>query len=425
VFRLAESASESPDGTFLTITLRKRAKFHSGEPVTASRVRELLLMKSDFASVVKSVEVQGDSTLVIRLRDPHALRLPDLSNYTIHDPARPELRTGPFKIVSLGDPAVLAGFADYYLGAPTVARVEVREYPTRRAAWTAMMRSEVNVLHEVNPDAIEFIEAGGNIRAYSFLRPYYVALLFNLHHPVLARRDVRYALNEGVDRAEIVDVALRSHGIVAEGPFWPHHWAYPNGRFTPHSNKDTAAVRLDAAGYPVRNRTPNRMPSRFEFTCTVPQDDARFERIAQVLQRQLFDLGVDMRIEPVSRQQLEERLSKGAFDAALYDVVGGRNLNWAEIWRSPLPGGKILLRTGYTGADAPLDRLKVAGSDEELRFAVADVMQAMRNDPPAIFLAWRDEARAVDESIEVPHERQQDILGTLWQAHRRMEVANR
>ena len=36
-----------------------------------------------------------------------------------------------------------------------------------------MMRHEVNFLHEVNRDAIDFVEAGGDIRAYPLLRPYY------------------------------------------------------------------------------------------------------------------------------------------------------------------------------------------------------------------------------------------------------------
>ena len=59
-----------------------------------------------------------------------------------------------------------------------------------------MMRDEVNFLHEVNREAIEFIEAGGDLRAYPLLRPYVVSLVFNTKHPLLRRREVRIALNE-------------------------------------------------------------------------------------------------------------------------------------------------------------------------------------------------------------------------------------
>ena len=43
-------------------------------------------------------------------------------------------------------------------------------------------------------------------------------------------------------------------------------------------------------------------------------------------------------------------------------------------------------RIGYVAADGALDRLQIAHSDEEIREALADVMHAMRNDPPAAFL---------------------------------------
>ena len=84
-----------------------------------------------------------------------------------------------------------------------------------------MMRREVNFLHEVSRDAIDFVEAGGDIRAYPLLRPYYTALVFGIGHPVLKRREVRVAINEALDRNELVRNGMRGHGRIAEGPFWP------------------------------------------------------------------------------------------------------------------------------------------------------------------------------------------------------------
>jgi ABC-type transport system substrate-binding protein len=277
----------------------------------------------------------------------------------------------------------------------------------------------VNVLHEVNPDAIEFIEAGGNIRAYSLLRPYYVPLVFNLRHKTLQRKAVRVALAEAIDREEIVDRGLNGHGQVAQGPVWPHHWAHPLGLSPPRHNPEAARVRLDAAGLPVRERTTPQMPSRFAFRCMIPADDIRFERIALVVQRQLFAIGIDMQVDPLPRRQLEERMMAGDFEASLFDLVASRSLAWAyKFWHSPAPGTTPLLSNGYSGADGALDRMRLASSDEEVRIAVADVMRVLREDPPAVFLVWRHEARAVDKSIDVPHQPERDIFGTLWQSTR-------
>lgn len=416
VYRLAESGQRSEDGRTLTFTLRPNLRFHNGEPVTAGRVRELLLAELGKQPEVTSLEAPDDRTLEVHLTRAYSIDLEELGHYAVSDSKRPELRTGPFKVVSTAHPARLEAFEAYYQGAPTVERVEIHRYPTHRAAWTAMMRGDVNVLHEVSREAIDFVEAGGQIKAYRLLRPYYVPLVFNVTHPVLQRRDVRVALNEAIDKREVVRNGMRGHGEVAEGPFWPHHWAHPQGGMDPAYNPEAAKVRLDAAGLPVRDREAPQMPSRFSFTCLLLAGDTRFERIALVLQRQLFAIGVDMRLEAVPFRDILKRLMSGDFEAFLFEIISGRTLDRPYMfWRSPEPGTSPLLRTGYSAADEALDRMKYAATDDEARVAVADVMRVLRADPPAVFLAWPREARAADASLDIPYETDRDIFGWLWQ----------
>ena len=51
--------------------------------------------------------------------------------------------------------------------------------------------------------------------------------------------------------------------------------------------------------------------------------------------------------------------------------------------------------------------------DEEYRAAVHGFQQAIVQDPPAIFLAWSERARAVSRRFDVPVEPGRDILTTL------------
>lgn len=407
--RLAESAVESPDGMSLTIRLRPNVRFHTGELVTAEQVRELIAPKPALREV-SSIEVPDERTLVLKLKRPYAFKIADLSDFYVDDDTRPQLRTGPFRLVSLKPVTRLERFEQYYQGTPSVERVEIHPYPNHRAAWTAMMRGEVNFLHEVNRDAIDFIEAGGDIRAYPLLRGFYVALVFNVKQPTLAPREVRLALNEAIDREEVVRNGMRGHGAVAEGPFWPHHWAYAAGRHVQAYNPEAAKLRLNAARLPVKD-DGSGMPSRFQFTCLLLEGDTRFERIALVVQRQLFEIGVDMRLQPVTFLELGKRVSSGNFDALLFEFSSGRSLSRAYgFWHSK----GTSLATGYAAADDALERMKLAPTADETRVAVSDVMRIMQSDPPAAFLAWPREARAADRSIEVPYERDQDVFGSLW-----------
>lgn len=274
-----------------------------------------------------------------------------------------------------------------------------------------MMRGEINFLHEVSREAIDFIQAGGDIRAYPLLRPYYVTLVFNQRHPVLGRREVRLAMSGAIDRDEILRLGMRGHGEAAFTPFWPHHWAHTPLQLPVH-NPEAARIRLDTGGLPVRS-SPSGMPARFSFTCLVHEGDARFERLALVLQRQLSGIGIDMRLQPVPQDELTARITAGRYDAYLFELVNARTLSFPyQFWHSRTSP----LATGYSAADAALDRLQTAATEHEVRAAVSDVMRVMRADPPAVFLVWPREARAADRTIALPYEQDRDVFGMLWRA---------
>jgi ABC-type transport system substrate-binding protein len=410
VFRIAESATQSDDGTTLKLRLRSNVKFHNGEKVSAAVVRQLLLESLQRRGVA-AIRADDELTLTLTFARPFGFRVDSLSDVRLADDKHPQLRTGPFKVVSF-DPPVFEAFTDYYQGSPRVRRVTITRYPSQRAALTAMMRGEVNFLHEVSREAIEFLQAGGDFQTYPLLRPYVIPLVFNLRHPILAKRDVRVALNEAIDREEVVRNGMRGHGQVAEGAYWPFHWAYTRGRYPSPYNPEAAKVRLDAAGFPVKVGNSNQPPSRFRFTCLVPGGDSRFERIALVVQRQLLAVSVDMDLRPVTHAEVNRSVKNRDFEAVIFEMVMGRTLDWPSVlWHSKNP----YFDHGYSAADAALDRLQRAPTTDEVRLAVSEVMSHLREDPPAIFLAIPREARAGHKSFWIPYETDRDVFGTLWQ----------
>ncbi len=417
---LAESWESLPRGLGVRLKLRPAVLFHNGRPADAPSVARML--RDQIASYeragwkvenIKDITAVGSGEIEIRYRRPDAFILPDLSVFSIADLKDPLLRTGPFKLASLDPSVSLVAFDRYYLGRPSIDAIEFQPYQTQRKAWSAMMRGEVNSLYEVSREAADFVEAESAVRPYPYLRGYHVALVFNQRHPILARKDVRVALNEAVDRDAIVRDAMRGRALPADGPIWPYHWAYSSAQSSFAFNPDAARLRLDGAGLTAnRDRTPGHMSSRFRFTCLVPSDDGRFERIALVVQRQLFEIGVDMEIEAMPVDQLiNRRVPNGEFDAFLFEMTSGRTLGWLyRFWHSPAEGPPPALRTGYRGADSVLDRLRAAQTDNETRLAVSDLQRVMHNDPPAIFLVWPRETRAVDARFRVPYLSDRDVL---------------
>jgi peptide/nickel transport system substrate-binding protein len=427
--KLASEWTWSPDSRVLKLRLRQGVLFHDGSPLTAAAVVADLTRRrteSGYARV-DSITAEGTDTIVFHLKEPDAFLLAELAKASIKngDPSdQKSVGTGPFLVQSRQPNVTFGSFARYYLGQPAMSKVVVRTYETPRASWAAMMRGEIDFLYEVNRDAVEFLEAGTTVQTFSFPRPYYIPIIYNVNHPLLGRRVVRQAINEAIDRVKIVKNGLNNRGQPADGPIWPHHWAYHSATSTYTYNPDAAKLRLDAAGLTLGTAAEGEMPRRFRFKCLFVSEDPQFERIAMVVQKHLFEIGIDVEMIPMTLRDIGRSLAKGEFETVLVPMTSGRSLEWTYMfWRS---APNAIIRSGYTAADGVLDRLRAARSDDETRIAVADLQRIMYEDPPAAFLVRPETARAVNDTIEVPSEgKGRDIVPTLWQWKPRADVSAR
>jgi peptide/nickel transport system substrate-binding protein len=274
------------------------------------------------------------------------------------------------------------------------------------------MRGEIDAVHEIAPTAIDFIQDEGqtNVRTFPFVRPYYVHAIFNVRHPILKNPAVRQALSYAIDRQAIIDLALNRQGTIAEGPIWPFHWAYSTAQKTYTHNTEAATLRLDSVGLKMGgSKVPGRMPSRFRIQCLTLANDARYEKIALVLQKQLYEIGVDLEIVVLPAKELIPRLSSGQFEMLLMERTSGRSLAWTYLTfhSSQNPAG-------YRAADKVLDRLRQTTEDAGIRTAVSDLQQIFHDDPPAIFILWPKVARVVSSKFEVPDEEGRDVMSRFW-----------
>lgn len=416
--RIATGWTWDESGTVLRLTLRRDVYFHDNTLLTpaiaAQSLRAAANPKSGQFSLqsVVSIEPDGDDAVVLQLKERNAFVLPDLTAVLVVKPDNRNIGTGPFQLVSReNNDARLTAFGRYYRGRPPLAAIDVTSYPTQRNTWAAMMRGDIDMLYEVSRDAAEFVEAESTVKAYSFPRPYYIPLTFNVRRPILRDAAVRQAINEAVDRATLVRDGMRGRGTPADGPVAPQNWAYSPPVTPFRYDPDSARRRLDAAGYPARPDAQSGMPLRFKFQCLVFADDTRFDRVALLVQKQLADVGIDMQLVPLGLEEFGARVAAGEFDTFLMEM-SGRSLSRAyEFWRSH--EGSVI-NSGYSAADAVLDKVRAARSDEDVRSAVAELGRVMHDDPPAAFLVWQEMSRAVLTKFDVVPEENRDILTNLW-----------
>jgi peptide/nickel transport system substrate-binding protein len=413
------------EGRTLEVQLREQVTFHDGTRLNARVVADILKrIKADDPrgsfDGVSQFQAAGEHTLLVRLTRPDAFLVEAIADTFIIDPKKPDIGTGPFKLLTRTASLTTAeSYRAYYQGTPGIDRVEVVTYDTPRAAWVALMRGQVDMVQQVNRDSAEFLEGAAHVEMSSTILPFYIPFVFNVRHPILKRVEVRRALAEAVNREEIVREAMGGHGRVADDPVWPFHWAYNAAARKYTYNPNAARVRLDAAGFPMRTSSARGgMASRFSVRC-VFWKDPQFERIALLLQRQLGDVGINLILEGIDDETLQVRVATGEFDTYLYQLTSGKSFDWTyRFWHSGVEGAAAYQDSGYRGVDAVLDRLRVVRPDAEVRAAVADLRERFYQDVPAAFLAWPETTRAINAGFDVGDRSDPDFFANMWKWRR-------
>ncbi len=418
--RLAEGWTESPDGLSWAIKLRPEAVFHDGSTVDSMAVKQSLerFLASNASRLspglqaISAIEASEPFLVTIRLKERSSLLLEDLeAPITKTDASGSEIGTGPYVVTSTSpNEVVMTAFPRYYGGTSAVDRLAWRVYPTVRTAWAATMRGEVDFLYEVGPESREFLQSEASIALYSFLRNYVYGVVFNSKRPIFRDPEIRRALNYAVNRTKIVEDAFRGHAIPASGPAWPSHWAYD--ATTPGYSYDPAraAASLEKALPHPRERPGGA--GNLKFVCLIPENFQLWERLALMVQRNLAEIGVSMTLEAVPVNTFNQRISEGAFDAVLMEMISGYSISRPFLfWRS---GGSANFSSYHNPSlDAALDDIRHADGDSEFRDAFRRMQQATFDDPPAIFLAWGETARAVSRRFDVVKAPGGDIRMTI------------
>jgi ABC-type transport system substrate-binding protein len=165
-----------------------------------------------------------------------------------------------------------------------------------------------------------------------------------------------------------------------------------------------------------RRSTAGTAPtSLVQFTCLVPDNFAIYERIALIVQKQLYEAGVDMRLEGVPVKEFNARRDNGTFDALIIPPLAGpRVIRLYPFWHSA-PHSTPYNPWGYgdPDVDAALEAMQDARDEAAFREATRRFGLAMYQNPPGIFLAWPEVAQAVSKRFQVNGENNRDAFYSI------------
>jgi peptide/nickel transport system substrate-binding protein len=425
--RLAEKWTWEQDGLQLRLTLRPGVIFHDGTPlepnIAAKLVQDAIARPGNRAlypslNDIREVRPDGEREILIELSQRSALLPEDLHFPLAIRNGTEEFGTGSYRVASReSGQVVLEGVDQYYLGAPKLRRLVVSPFEGIRTAWASLLRGEVDMITDVPAEAQEFLRSD-DINVLSFPRSYQFLVAFNMRRSPLNSPNVRRALNLAIDRQALIANVLQGHGVAATGPFWPRHWAYDASVGSSGFDRTFATSLLDRAGLTPGAGTASEIPgARLRFTCLMPARFAVLERIALDLQKQLYEIGVDMQFQVVPAEEYNLRIRSGQFDAVLIEAISGPTLArpfvfWASAKRL---NGLNVFAYENAEADRLFQVLRDSTNEGAVRSAVSRLQRVLLDDPPAMFLAWSERTRAFRRDFQVVLEKDRDPLYTIWQ----------
>ena len=427
--RLATSWTWELDERRLRILLRDDVFLHDGSQLDSQRAAEAIAVAIAKFSNRASYPALGDVTgaipngrfeLLLDLARQSSM-LPEDLTVLLDIPA------GPYREVNRKDNTIeFERFDRYYLGMPSIRRVVLQPFATLRATWTNLLRDQVGMVSDIPADAVEFIRSD-DVQVLPLKRWYQFAIAFNSRNGPLQSPQVRRALNLAIDREALIQDVLRGSGTPSHGPLWPQYWAYDSSVSAPPFDAALAATLLDSAGFPMPEEPPGSgdPQARFRFTCLIPENFSVWERIALKVQKDLFNVGVDIQFKVVPVNEFTRMLGTGKFEAVLLDMISGPTPGRAYIlWASTKRFQGVYNIFGYENAEADrlFDILRTTRNEAAVRSATRRLQRVLLDDPPALFLAWNERARAVRRDFIVPNETGRDPYLSLWRWQQRVDT---
>ena len=336
----------SDDAKTYTFTLRDGITFHDGTPVTIEDVKysidryaEIQGESSAFSSLVDSVEVQDDKTLVVNLKESYSEFLPMMTIAIIpqsnEDPAGNPIGTGPFKYVSYtpGQNLELEKYDGYWQeGVPSLDSVEFKFIADVDTAFVELQAGTIYILKYLTSAQAETLGDDYNILQGSMNLVH--AMYLNSAYEPLSKTEVRQALCYAVDRDAINNFIfggkshiIGSHMIPAMSKYYE-----PEAETVYSYDPEKAKELLADAGY----------ADGFDLEITVPSSYSQHVDSAQIIADELSQVGINVTLNQVE------------WSTWLQDVYKGGNFQATVI--------------GFDGTLAPSDWLKKYVTDDAKNF---------------------------------------------------------
>lgn len=358
---IAEDFNVSEDGKTITLTIPEGLKYGNGETLTPDDVKSSIewglkvsAYSGDYAAI-KEIAIEGNN-VILKLSDFSATVLYYLTSYympvidkdQIDKTVKEELLMeampyGPFYVTEYEqDSFVKVKRNEYYktnstnfknTGKSNLSEAEVKIVPDAFNRISLLKAGEVDVCFDIPIENVEELEKDPNIDIIKYTPPGFNYLALNKDNPIFNDPIVRKAMALALDRELLAErdksvTPLYSYVTPEMTDYSPDTEEYYKANFG--TDKAKAKELLAQAGWTDSDGDGilDKNGKKFEFTLTGNAEDTSAKNLMQIIQADLKQLGISVKIETIERRYLVEKMGKDDYDSVLYYYY------WAESFTS-------------------------------------------------------------------------------------------
>lgn len=409
---LAESWDQ-PDALTTIFHLRQGVKFHNGEELKASDVKFSIERElgtptvSHIVEGIDKVEVLDDYTVKVSTIDPCGAILYNLAHPAssiLNEKAVTEsgenygqepVGTGPYKFVSwdAGDKITLEANAEYFNKVPVIKNLVFRNITEGTNRVIGLETGEVDIAYDIEPIDSERVATHKDLQFTEQEAPSLDYIGFNMKKKPFDNKKVRQAIATAVNIDDLIEAVLMGAGTKANSPIGPKVFGYNPNAKSYEFNVEKAKQLLAEAGY----------PDGFETVIWTNDNPIRMQ-VCQIVQAQLKEIGIEMKIEPMEWGAYLESTARGDHDMFILGwgtTTGDADYGLYALFHSSTQGGPGN-RSFYNNpaVDELLDKGKSSTNPEERKALYGEAQEIIQEDLPVLSLFYKNINAGMQNNIE-------------------------
>ncbi len=427
---LAESYEISEDGFVYVFKIKDNLFFHDGYPITTEDIEFTInttqndIIKSSKRATWDGVEVKrlNDKEIQFILTQPYS---PFLENLTmgilpkhIWGEISPEqfafshfnitpIGSGPYKVDEIKrnssevlERYTLKSFENYSLGEPYISKIYIKLYPDEETLLLKYKKNEVESIASISPENMLTLKQKDSVQTLSTPLPRIFGIFFNQDEAaVFTNKEVRSALNQAIDREQIVKDILNNYGVAINSPV-PSKSKYYFNTEEPKEMEDSdnrielAKEILRGNGWEMNEeegaweKVTRKSTTLLTFSISTA-NTPELKAIANLLKTRWEEMGAKVNLKIFETGDLNQNVIRPRkYDSLLFGEVIGRDMDLFAFWHSSQrndPGLNIAMYANIT-TDNLLEEIRVTTSEESKKEKFQSFQEEVASDKPAIFL---------------------------------------